>query len=405
MKFTGLILLLPCLLTANARPHMDKTAFLRQQEFVNLRAWRNGATATIGSNQTEPNKDDFWYGWTTSAPDSTDYNEETTVSWMPCTVEGFFARIFCLLIASSPLILAALAEEQLTRAHLLESVALITWLGGILYLFCNVLKFRGPWDGFRPLTLVEAVYLISQILTTVGYGDITPAFPRGQVWVGLNVIVALLLYGSMVMEVVGIVQERFAKAMAQVNTDVDSTQPLKNWLPKVDNSSFVKTIAFFAFMASIGVVFWANFPGENKTWFQAVYMSIITLSTVGFGAFSATTEAGKVFGAFWMLFGVAALGALIGGFVEWMSAQKNLQSFYLFDHEQEFKSMLDACSKDGKTLSKLEFLQFAVKLTKGTDDKELAKIMERFAYLRKQDKSSTDWVRRTTLVDSEGPPL
>lgn len=44
------------------------------------------------------------------------------------------------------------------------------------------------------------MYLLSQILTTVGYGDITPAFPRGQVWVGFNVILALCLYGSIICE-------------------------------------------------------------------------------------------------------------------------------------------------------------------------------------------------------------
>mmetsp|Transcript_43297 Transcript_43297/g.123905 ORF Transcript_43297/g.123905 Transcript_43297/m.123905 type:complete len:412 (+) Transcript_43297:68-1303(+) len=386
-------------------------------------------TWALDSNSTSP----IFFGISDGAkgreedmqPHPLDYNRETRIlKGLPVTFETIFACLFVTLVGSVPLLLAKLiGGDGLTKAHKIESACLVIWLVSAIFGFCNILQFNSlHWTGPRSLTIVEAVYLLSQILTTVGYGDITPAFPKSQVWVAVNVILALCLYGSIIVECTSRFAERLAKEVedrAQALAAAEeaahpeaaaevATSPVKDWLHEpdvVDEMPVVKSGCVFLVFAIIGVFFWHLYPGEEKTWLQAVYMSVITLSTVGFGFFNATTEGGKVFGAFWMLFGVAALGALIGGFVEWMSAQKNLQSFYLFDHEQEFKSMLDACSKDGKTLSKLEFLQFAVKLTKGTDDKELAKIMERFAYLRKQDKSSTDWVRRTTLVDSEGPPL
>ena len=55
-------------------------------------------------------------------------------------------------------------------------------------------------------------------------------------------------------------------------------------------------------------------------------MSIITLSTVGFGAFTSNTEAGKIFGAFWMLFGVAALGAVIATLSTLLMALKDFKT-------------------------------------------------------------------------------
>lgn len=401
MKFIVAVLLFRRLFADGALTPAKNTS-LRERE-ISMIASR--------SNSTEP--EHVWDGWTSSEPDSTDYPEETWVAWMPWSIEGCLARLFCLVIASSPLLLAGLAEEHLTRTHLIESVALMVWLGGTLYLFCNVLKFQSShWTGTRPLLLSEAVYLMAQILTTVGYGDITPAYSGGQVWVGVNVVVGLCLYGSMLMEVIGIVQARVAKATktaaaaADNDNDVDvCTRPLKNWLPSVDNASFFQTVACFVVMVTIGVIFYANFPGENKTYFQAVYFSIITLSTVGFGAFTALTLPGKVFGAFWMLFGVASLGALIGGFVQWMSSQKEMQSFYLEDHERDFESLLQSSSSDGNVLTKTEFLEFAVKLTKGIDDKEIQKIKRRWQYLQKQENHMEDWVSRMTLVDFEGPPL
>jgi len=275
------------------------------------------------------------------------------------------------------------------------------WLG-------DVLKFQSAhWTGTRPLTLVEAVYLLSQILTTVGYGDITPAFPRGQVWVGINVIVALCLYGSLVTEVVGIVSTRFAKAMAKANDDRSATthEPLKQWVPKVDKSAFVEALTFFGSVAAIGILFWHFYPGEEKTWLQAVYMSIITLSTVGFGAFTAVTEGGKVFGAYWMLFGVSALGALVTSFIEYMMAVKQQGLQLQVDHHGNFKKIMDQCSHHGQDFDKMDYLRLSMILSKDVSPNDLKAIETRFRYLaNKEDMMSTS-VRRTTIVDMEGPPL
>merc|ERR1719291_967610 len=83
----------------------------------------------------------------------------------------------------------------------------------------------------------------------------------------------------------------------------------------------------YAFFVMIGVLFWHFYPGEGKTWLQGVYMSVITLSTVGFGAFTPQTEAGKVFGAFWMLWGSMALLGLVGAFAEVHEQRKCLERF------------------------------------------------------------------------------
>merc|ERR1719223_2193262 len=68
----------------------------------------------------------------------------------------------------------------------------------------------------------------------------------------------------------------------------------------------VRAFGSFVIFASIGILFFHYYPGEEKPWFQAIYMSIITLSTV-------------VFGAFWMIFGSAALVSVITAFAELMA--------------------------------------------------------------------------------------
>jgi len=349
-----------------------------------------------------------------------DYNDETDIPGMPFSVEFLFAAAFVLLIASVPGILVALlGGGNLTKAHKVESGCLLVWLCGALYLFTNVLKFNSShWTGVRPLTLVEAVYLLSQILTTVGYGDITPAYPRGQVWVAINVILALCLYGSLIMEVASLIGDRVAAALAAraaaANAGTDSelesqeARTLKEWdapMPPVDKMPLVKCTIAFAFFATAGVLFWHYFPGEEKTWLQAVYMSIITLSTVGFGWFNATTEGGKVFGAFWMLLGVASLAGVITSFVELMMQIKANERRDEAGEKLEFYRLVKLCTRPVASLGdngmdSYDFLKFGVLLQGIATQEEVEAIEARYAELA--DPSGN--VNCAKLAELDGPP-
>merc|ERR1719379_2122555 len=91
------------------------------------------------------------------------------------------------------------------------SVAFGMWLAvfGGIYLFCNVIIFNSPhFKEQRPLYLVECIYMMSQVITTVGYGDITPAFPRGQIFVALYVLMAIFVIANIVSEVIDYVAKR-----------------------------------------------------------------------------------------------------------------------------------------------------------------------------------------------------
>ncbi len=50
---------------------------------------------------------------------------------------------------------------------------------------------------------------------------------------------------------------------------------------------------------------------EGWTWLDAFYFSFITLTTIGFGDFAPTTDAGKVFTIFYIILGVGAILAFI----------------------------------------------------------------------------------------------
>ncbi|CAK0890736.1 unnamed protein product [Prorocentrum cordatum] len=231
-----------------------------------------------------------------------------------------FALVFIAVVASAPIVPhLRKGAERPTKAHLCESFCLFVWLFSGLYLFTRVLVFQSPhFESNRTLRLEESVYLISQIVTTVGYGDITPAEVSGQLVVGVYVFLAIIVISKIVGDLVSMFENAIEDTLLD---DVDEatlqTHQEKLW------AAFVPVMqsggVFLLFML-LGAVFFCMYPGEDKTLGQAIYMSMITLSSVGFGAFTPVTRGGMVFGAYWMLFGVGSLGALVSARVAFTSA-------------------------------------------------------------------------------------
>merc|ERR1719375_1599688 len=80
---------------------------------------------------------------------------------------------------------------------------------GGFFLFTNVLLFQSiHFKTIRPLTMVECIYFMAQVITTVGYGDITPAKVRGQVFVGMYVIGALFVISMLISDLTNVVVNR-----------------------------------------------------------------------------------------------------------------------------------------------------------------------------------------------------
>lgn len=246
----------------------------------------------------------------------------------------FFAAVWTLLIASLPIIVHHGGLNGVTPIVITEAILVLLWLVGGLYLFTQDLLFESTHFGKEPrtLTLVEAVYMFAQILTLVGYGDIIPANRRGELFVGLFLILAILLIVNLLHNFMFIISTRMEQKVNQmgkiVKEVVGSSQEKAKKLQTPQGPSFspvFQSMFGFTFCIFVGTLFFHLCPGENKTVSQALYMSIITLSTVGFGKLTPVTEVGMVFAAFWMIFGVASLGSLLASFTSYMGARKKFE--------------------------------------------------------------------------------
>lgn len=335
--------------------------------------------------------------------------------WPPDQGNGLiawiFAALFIVMIASVPVVIHYFRNhQQLTLVIFLEGLAVLVWLITGLVCFTQLIEFQSPHFGsdLRTLTLVEAVYLFAQILTTVGYGDITPAHAGGQAIVAAFVFVTIILIAEMISELSLIILERaekhvsYALEEASARLGVDSSRA--GVQDKTSPRSLLIAMLIFSIMVAIGTLFYHFYPGEGKTWAQGIYMSIITLTTVGFGAFTAETEAGKVFGAFWMVTGVVCLGYVVTCFAEYLlaikerDAQQNEDEIRKHDAAAEDVLHMEYVNHQGK-VDELGYLRYALLKFDICAKEDIESILRQFRALDR-DRSGTvsiDLVTKMTM--------
>lgn len=323
-----------------------------------------------------------------------DYNPETPIVWvdrttLPFSVECLIAFVWVCMVAGLPCLAIKLESHAITASQLKTYGAMWLALAGGVYLFTQVLLFQSShFDTQRPLTMVECVYLMSQILTTVGYGDITPAKPRGQVFVALYVILSLVVIANVLSEVIGLTTSHIEKHAEQMQklweqavqrqvsgkhseedrAKLSAGRWVRTHLQPLPWKNFLNSLLTWLLCVLIGVLFFVNYPGENRTPFQAVYMSVITLSTVGFGAFTPLTEMGKAFGAFWMLFGSAAMLGLVSSCCELIAVMKMREQL---DPKQAQANDAELALQQPPRMDNYAFLRFGLLQSNATSQFDL----------------------------------
>mmetsp|Transcript_114880 Transcript_114880/g.199018 ORF Transcript_114880/g.199018 Transcript_114880/m.199018 type:complete len:479 (+) Transcript_114880:188-1624(+) len=262
--------------------------------------------------------------------------------------------------------------------------ALGMWIAVGLAVFTQIVHFNAKGlhgEDDRMLSLIEAAYLCAQILTTVGYGDYTPSRPEGQLFVACFILIGVVVVAVVVTEILKVAMRRGERAVAKAvgfkEADhlgrQDSTASITVFSVGQSEEShalsarfrymkdrhenfmtFLFSVGPFAFALAAGTAFFTFYPGENKSVWEAFYMSCITLTSVGFGVFTPLTPGGELFASVWMLVGVGATANMIVSFGDWFFySRRSRQAKYVGN---ELLAEMDA-DGDG-SVDRCEYLRF-----------------------------------------------
>lgn len=83
-------------------------------------------------------------------------------------------------------------------------------------------------------------------------------------------------------------------------------------------AKFVKQFRWIFLISTSTVLFGTIFYHhiEKWNWVDAYYFSVVSLTTVGYGDLTPTTNAGKVFTTFYLIIGISIIAALLNNIVK-----------------------------------------------------------------------------------------
>lgn len=289
-------------------------------------------------------------------------------------------------------------HKRLAQACILSCAAL-WFFGGVLYLWTV--------EGF---TLIRAIYVCIEVVTTIGYGDFTVK-RHGELFFCVYIVGCVLLVSFAMSSIMDHV------LAAQTNSFKMEMCALENKLGVVSSktkptsvSGNINDIAAAALVCAVflvfGTVFFHNIEkctcmrngspiqgciedscsstgGIELEATSALYMSIVTLTTVGFGDRHPNTEFGMLAACGWMLLGVGATANFVRAFSLYFFGKLQQRS-YIYDQKIS-KDVFDKMDlhHDG-TITKGEYRRFMLLKFKLVDEDILDVIDHQFDALNKK---------------------
>ncbi|KAI3679120.1 hypothetical protein L6452_38429 [Arctium lappa] len=212
--------------------------------------------------------------------------------------------------------------SQPDSASLLRQAALLL----ILYLSLGVFIYyfnRDHFSGLETHPLVDALYFCIVTMCTIGYGDIAPVTPSAKLFSCFFVLVGFGFIDIMLSGVVNYVldlQENMVLKSIKMNHAGGGLHMLNNERGLREETRFSPIDYIFDFakgrmrirlkvglalgvvLLSIGMGTVVLFFVEGLDWIDSLYLSVLSVTTVGYGDKAFKTLPGRLFASIWLLF-------------------------------------------------------------------------------------------------------
>jgi len=209
------------------------------------------------------------------------------------------------------------------RQHCLVGLGLTVMVG--LHLLSMAWEFmlltpefesQGVTGVVNDTTYLDAVYFILVTLTTVGFGDIAPVENASKIFLTIFIPLSLVLTGVLLEATDFLFQY---DVLEEDEEQMDHKGRHRFWSPARKKFAFsIIVVILLILAAACFFCFYEGWTGVN-----AIYFSVVTLSTVGYGDITPTTEPGRLYSIFWIVIGVIALFHCVGALMNLIFETRN----------------------------------------------------------------------------------
>ncbi|KAF9593811.1 hypothetical protein IFM89_025520 [Coptis chinensis] len=186
----------------------------------------------------------------------------------------------------------------------------------VLYLALGVLIYsfnRDNFSGVETHPVIDALYFCIVTMCTIGYGDIAPLTPGTKLFACVFVLVGFGFIDILLSGVVNYVldlQENMILTSIQVGGNRRGFSA-KNYIFDVQKGRMrirmKVALALGVVVTSIGIGSLVLYFLEDLDWVDAIYLSVMSVTTVGYGDRAFKTLVGRLFASVWLLFSTLAV--------------------------------------------------------------------------------------------------
>lgn len=208
---------------------------------------------------------------------------------------------------------------------------------------------------------LSSLYVFTQIVTSIGYGDITVTTQAMKLFMTFYVMICVLIVASFLSNLTELLLQKessaFTNHLDSIKKNVEQTDPngsaqqpdamlISSRKPEVE--ALIKSFVTFLSFVIFGTVFYTLYEscscsygmtaihgcvegpkceetgGAVKNYVDSLYMSVITLTTVGFGDHTPKTKIGRTVGIVWMLVGVVVTANFVSDFSKVFLSARNM---------------------------------------------------------------------------------
>ncbi|KAK9067742.1 hypothetical protein SSX86_011853 [Deinandra increscens subsp. villosa] len=290
-------------------------------------------------------------------------------------------------------------------ASLLQQAAVLL----VVYLSVGVTIYsfnRNHFSGLETHPVVDGLYFCIVTMCTIGYGDIAPVTPSAKLFSCFFVLVGFGFIDIMLSGVVNYVldlQENMILNRNKAEIDQkalessrDSRDPKRmKQVKQVRKLSPIDYIYDFAkgrmrirlkvclalgvVLLSVGIGTVVLYSLEGLDWIDSLYLSVLSVTTVGYGDRAFRTVEGRLFASFWLLFSTLMVARAFLYLAEARIDKRHRRvAKWVLQRQITIEDLFAADINNNGFLSKSEYIVFKLKEMGKIEERDILQICNQF---------------------------
>ncbi|THG11363.1 hypothetical protein TEA_018865 [Camellia sinensis var. sinensis] len=252
--------------------------------------------------------------------------------------------------------------------------------------------------------ILDAIYFCVVTMTTVGYGDLVPNSVLTKLLACIFVFTGMGLVGFVLSKAADYIVEKeeilLVKAL-YMHEKIGSAEIIKEVESNKARYKFLTTVTLLLVLVIVGTMF--LYQVEELDFINAFYCVCATITTLGYGDESFSTEGGRLFAVFWILISTICLAQLFLYLAEiYTENRQRLHVKWALTRKLTTSDLEAADLDNDKVVSAAEFIVYKLKEMGKISEEDISVVMEGFKNLD-VDQSGTLTAADLLLLESSQP--